>query len=57
MKVTVICNGQKEVWSSRKKAMDFYFEGMMSCDGSEGERYAKIYGDLASGAKVATDEY
>ena len=40
-KVEIIVD--KEKFTSRKKAMDEFFEGMMACDGSESERYCYAY--------------
>ena len=55
--VTTICYGKKDVWPTRQKAMDFFWEGMIACLGSsEGERYGRIYSRLAAGADIATDE-
>lgn len=54
--VTVICYGQKTVWKNRKDAMDFYWQGVAECDGSERERYALVLYDLYAGLKVCTDE-
>lgn len=55
-KIIVICYGQARVWNSRKKALDFYLNSMQECEGSERERYANIYCDLANGKNVCTDE-
>lgn len=41
--------------SKRKEMADFFLEAMLSCDGSESERYQRIYGDLISGVKKCTD--
>ena len=46
-KVEIIVD--KEKFSSRKKAMDEFFEGMMACDGSESERYCYAYCMLKEG--------
>ena len=54
--VTTICYGEKRVWDSRQEAMDYFLEGVMACDGSERDRYASIYSQLASGANYATDD-
>lgn len=35
--------------------MNYYLEGMASCDGSEQERYARIYTDLAAGMQHCFD--
>ena len=55
--VEVTCYRRTEKWDSRKEAMEFYYEGMIACMGSsEGERYARIYTQLAMGYNHATDE-
>lgn len=54
--VTVICYGKEEKWESRKKAIAFYAEAMMCCEGSERDRYTNVYLDLMSGKEVCTDE-
>ena len=40
--VTTICYGQKQEWDDRWKAVDFFKEGVMACDGAEKERYTNI---------------
>ena len=52
--VTVVCYGQTETMT-RKKAIEKYQEGMMCCEGSEQERYTKIYFELLEGKKVCSD--
>jgi hypothetical protein len=54
--VTTVCYGEKKVWDSRKEAMDYFYEGMLCCEGSERDRYTNIYCKLAEGARYATDE-
>ncbi len=54
--ITVKCSGKEEFWRSRKKAMNFYFDAMMSCEGSEKERYTNIYCDLRLGRDYCSDE-
>ena len=54
--VVVTCYRKTKVWE-RKKAMDFFFEGMASCEGAEQERYVTIYCQLTRGATVVSDEY
>lgn len=54
--VVVTCYGKKRVYPSRKKAMDFFLEGMMWSEGSERERYAYIYAQLSQGEKEVSDE-
>ena len=54
--VEVKCYGEWMKFSSRKKAMDFFFEGMLSCEGAEGERYKNIYCKLKEGYRKCTDD-
>lgn len=53
--VTVVCYGKTEVWDSRQQAAAFYLDGMANSDGSERERYAKIYSEIMLGMAVCTD--
>ena len=53
--VDVICYGKRTHWESRAKAIEFFFEGILECDGSERCRYMNIYTDLISGKSVCTD--
>ena len=55
--VDVICYGQRETWKSRSEAETFYWRGIESCEGSERDRYWRVYQDLVSGKLVATDGY
>ena len=52
-----VCYGQREYWRSRKEAVDYFLEGISASDGSECERYSKIYVELICGKNVCTDEY
>lgn len=54
--VITICYNQKQHWDNRQDAIDFFYEGMMSTEGSESNRYQKIYSELMSGKKICTDE-
>ena len=54
--VKVICYGKEEVWDSRKEAADFYFRAIAGSEGSECERYTKIYTELLMGLSTCTDE-
>ena len=51
----IYCYGRLERMT-RKEAIDKYFEGMMECDGSEAERYKRIYCQLMLGSKKVTDQ-
>ena len=54
--VKVICNRDEETWDTRKEAADFYLRAIISSEGSECERYTKIYTELMMGCEVCTDE-
>lgn len=54
--VRITCYGQTEVWDSRKEAADFYFRAIAGSEGSECERYIKIYTELLMGREVCSDE-
>ena len=47
-----ICYGHREYWRSRKEAVDYFLEGISASDGSECERYSKIYAELICGKAV-----
>ena len=53
--VTTICYGQKQEWDDRWKAVDFFKEGVMACDGSEKERYTNILLKLLAGETECSD--
>lgn len=53
--VIVICYDRIEVWHSRKKAIEFFSQGVIECDGIEAERYANIVAYLSLGHDIATD--
>ena len=57
--VTVTCYGKKQVFKSRKKAIEFFEEGMMWCDpgSSEFSRYASIVMQLKNGMTDVTDDF
>ena len=54
--VKTICYGKEDVWDSRKEAADFFLRAIAGSEGSERERYTKIYTELMLGMKVCTDE-
>lgn len=54
--VIVTCYGDTKVWDSRKDAIEFYLQAMAGSEGSEHERYSKIYVELSLGMPTATDE-
>ena len=43
------------MWDSRKEAADFFLRAMAGSEGSECERYTKIYTELLMGKAVCTD--
>ena len=54
--VITVCYGKREYWKSRAEAIRFFLEGVAATEGSECERYTKIFTDLISGKAVCTDE-
>jgi hypothetical protein len=54
-KVKVTCYRQTETMT-RQEAINEYYEGMLCCEGSEGERYTKIYFQLMEGLTEVSDE-
>lgn len=56
--VTIICHGKKEIFKTRKAAIDSFMEAIDGCDprSSECSRYISIVQQLRAGADVATDE-
>ncbi len=48
-KIAVICYGKAQLFKSRKRAMDFFFDGAVRCDGAEAERYFNVYASLKAG--------
>ena len=57
--VTVTCYGETKVFKSKKKAIEFFEEGMMWCDpnSSEFSRYATIVMKLKCGMTNVDDNY
>lgn len=53
--VITICGSTKKEWTSRKEACAFFLEGIAETEGSEQERYIKIYSALMEGKSVCTD--
>lgn len=54
--VKTICYGKEEIWDSRKEATEFYLRAMAGSEGSECDRYTKIYSELLMGMEVCKDE-
>jgi len=53
--VKTVCYGKEDVWDSRKEAADFFLRAIAGSEGSECERYTKIYTELLMGKAVCTD--
>lgn len=49
--VVTICYNKKKKRPNRQDAIEFFYDGMMSTEGSESDRYQKIYGELIFGEK------
>ena len=54
--VMTICYGETDEWDSREAAMKFFLEAMCGSEGSENDRYAKIYVELVLGYPICSDE-
>lgn len=54
--VKTVCYGKEEIWDSRKEAADFFLEAVAGSEGSECERYIRIYTELLMGKPVCSDE-
>lgn len=55
-KVKTTCYGKTREWESREKAKEHFFECMLNSEGSENQRYVKIYIELCLGHMECTDE-
>ena len=53
--VRTVCYGKEDVWDSRREAADFFLRAIAGSEGSECERYTKIYAELLMGKTVCTD--
>lgn len=53
--VTVECYGERKVWDSRTEAIAFFEEGMLACEGSEADRYKRIWAQLREGLNFCSD--
>lgn len=53
--VKITCYGKEETWDSRKEAADFYLKAIAGSEGSECERYTKIYTELLMGLSECID--
>ena len=54
--VKVTCYGKTEVWDTRQEAGKFYFEALCNSEGSECDRYIKIFAELVLGKDECSDE-
>lgn len=54
--VNITCYRKTETWLSRNNAMSFYAEGVNCCEGSEQERYIRIFMQLGEGCTDCSDE-
>ena len=56
--IVTVCYGQRREWDTRQEAIDYFVEGMWSCDPMSHEylRYATIVEQLKGGTFYATDE-
>lgn len=55
-KVTTIYYGEKREWNSKDGAFGYFYELMLTREGSERYRCATILCKLISGLKVCSDE-
>lgn len=53
--ITTVCYGEKQTWESREEAAAFFLKGMAASEGSEYERYSKIYTQLMLGMTECSD--
>ena len=53
--VKVTCYGETKIWDSRKEVADFYLSAILNSEGSENQRYTKIYINLMMGKKECSD--
>ena len=54
--VTTVCYKDKRVWDSRKEAADYFLQAIAGSEGSECERYTRIYAQIVTGEKICSDE-
>lgn len=55
-RITTICYGKVDTWTSREEAKAFFLQAMAGSDGSERERYTNIYIQLCMGMTECSDE-
>ena len=54
--VKTVCYGRTKEWYSRAEAEQFFFHAMLNSEGSEQNRYMKIYTELKLGKAFCSDE-
>ena len=54
--VTIVCYGKTETMD-RDEAIAFYSEGVVSCEGSEQDRYMSVLMGLQKGLTTVDDEW
>lgn len=54
--VKTICYCKTDIWDSREEAAQFFLKAMSASEGSERDRYVKIYTELMMGFPVCSDE-
>ena len=53
--IVVVCYNQIEKWNSRDRAIAFYRQASIECEGAERDRYLNIYWALMIGDAVCHD--
>lgn len=53
--VRTVCYGKTDEWCSREEAEQFFLRTMAMSEGSEQDRYTKIYTELKMGKEFCTD--
>lgn len=53
--VITVCYGERQTWDSRKDAADYFLAAMAGSEGSEQNRYAKVYTEIICGFSICTD--
>ena len=53
--VTTICYGIEDNWDTRQEALDYFEAGIVCTEGSERDRYVKVWSELMDGSNLATD--
>lgn len=54
--VTTVCNGKREVWENREKAIDYFIRLTMISEGEERDRAECVYIQLLHGLDECLDE-